>query len=145
MSSVTDELVVTGPSDLRVHLDRKLLVRAVENLLGNAVKYTRDGVELSVRAEGEGVLIVVEDRGSGIPDAFKPRLFEKFGSVEARSGSTRCGVGLGLYMVRMVAVAHGGNVSVADRAGGGAQFRMTLSGNERPLTAKRGELGLQAG
>ncbi|MDP3158059.1 MAG: hybrid sensor histidine kinase/response regulator [Archangium sp.] len=122
---------VNGPKDLRVRLDRKLVVRAVENLLGNAVKYTRDGVELSVTAEGEGAVIDVADRGSGIPDAFKPGLFEKFGSVEARSGSTRCGVGLGLYMVRMVAMAHGGNVSVADRVGGGAQFRLTLSGQEQ--------------
>ena len=66
------------------------------------------------------------DRGPGIPDAYKPTMFEKYGSVEARAGNGRRGVGLGLYMVRLVAAAHHGAVSVEDRAGGGTVFRLRL-------------------
>lgn len=126
ISGVT--VVVNGPRDLQVRLDRKLVFRAVDNLLSNAVRYTRKVVEVSVTPQDQGVEITIADRGAGIVDAFKPMLFEKFGSVEARAGRSRRGVGLGLYMVRLVAAAHGGQVSVEDRAGGGSLFRLTLSG-----------------
>jgi two-component system sensor histidine kinase/response regulator len=109
-------------------VDEKLVRRSLENLLSNAVKYTPSGGDVSVlvRREDGMVWIDVADRGPGVPDELKSGMFEKFGSVEAQRGGNRKGVGLGLYLVKLVAEGHGGEVSVADRPGGGSVFRLTL-------------------
>lgn len=104
--------------------DVKLLQRAVENLLANAIRYSPRGQAVSVRAlalEG-GAEIAVADRGPGVPDSFKRKIFDRFGSVEGRE--ERQGHGLGLYLVRLVTAAHGGRAWVEDRDGGGATFRL---------------------
>jgi signal transduction histidine kinase len=72
------------------------------------------------------VQIDVADRGPGVPQTWRSRLFEKFGSVEGKQGAVRRGYGLGLYLVKLVATAHGGSVCVLDRPGGGTVFRLTL-------------------
>lgn len=120
------ELELHDGGDVQMRLDKKLLRRAVENLVSNAVKYTRERVEVSVTPSGESAEVTVADRGPGIPDAYKPSMFEKYGSVEAHTGNARRGVGLGLYMVRLVAAAHQGAVTVEDRVGGGTVFRLRL-------------------
>jgi len=122
VSAVVDE------DHLYVDADAKLVRRAVENLLSNAVKYSPSGacVSTSVSQVGGDVRIEVADRGSGIPDAMKSQLFEKFGSIEAARGDTRRGFGLGLYLVKMVASAHGGSTSVRDRKSGGCAFGLFL-------------------
>jgi two-component system, sensor histidine kinase and response regulator len=120
-------------ADLHVPADRKLLRRAVENLLSNALKYSPPGgqVVAAVHAVSEGgVEIEVADRGAGIPDSVKEQLFQKFGSVEAARGETRRGIGLGLYLVKLVALAHGGRAVVRDRDGGGTTFGLFLPGRE---------------
>src|SRR6185436_8617255 len=98
--------------------DAKLLRRAVENLIANAVKYAPRGSEVELGAcarSGGGLEITVADRGPGIPDDMKSMMFRKFGSVEARRGEARRGYGLGLHLVKVVASAHRGDVSVHDR------------------------------
>jgi two-component system sensor histidine kinase/response regulator len=112
-----------------VSVDGKLLRRALENLLSNALKYTDNGGDVVItlrRTDGE-VQVEVADRGPGVPLEFRTALFEKFGSLEAKQGDERRGIGLGLYLVRLVAEGHHGAVSVDDRAGGGARFRLTLA------------------
>jgi two-component system sensor histidine kinase/response regulator len=111
-----------------VLLDGKLVRRAIENLLGNAVKYTPSGKDIRVRARhaGDVVAIEVADRGPGIPTEMRSSMFEKFGSVELKKGGARKGIGLGLYMVKLVAEGHGGKAEVLDREGGGALFRVEL-------------------
>jgi signal transduction histidine kinase len=108
--------------------DRKLLLRAIENLLSNALKYSPDGgvVETAVRWNRDDVEIEIADRGAGIPDDLKRELFQKFGSLEVTRGESRRGIGLGLYLVRLVANAHGGRAVVRDREGGGAAFALLL-------------------
>jgi signal transduction histidine kinase len=124
------ELVLAAGSDTPLPIDRKLVRRAVENLITNALKYTRGRVDVGVsHVAGSDAEVTVADEGPGIPDALKSGLFEKFGSVEASRGQTRRGIGLGLYMVRLVAAAHGGTVAVEDRSGGGTVFRLTLRGD----------------
>jgi two-component system sensor histidine kinase/response regulator len=110
-------------------VDRRLLQRSLENLLSNALKYTARGTEVSIEARHKQdgfVEIDVQDRGPGIPAPLKGVLFERFGSVEAQRGNERRGVGLGLYLVKLVAAAHGGDVSAHDRPGGGTIFRLRL-------------------
>ncbi|MGZ6123491.1 MAG: hybrid sensor histidine kinase/response regulator, partial [Myxococcales bacterium] len=111
-----------------VPLDEKLVRRSLENLLSNALKYTAPESEILVEVrnhEGD-IEIEVADRGPGIPDPLKGVLFQRFGSVEAYRGRQRRGTGLGLYLVKLVAEAHCGDVSVHDREGGGTVFRMRL-------------------
>ena len=112
--------------DTEVDVDAGLLQRAIENLLSNALKYTRESVDVWLEASPERVSVAVADRGPGIPEPLRPKLFSKFGSVESERGQQRRGIGLGLYMVRLVTSAHGGNVEVESRAGGGSLFRLEL-------------------
>jgi len=110
-------------------LDAKLVRRAIENLLGNALKYTPGGkdVSVTVRHLADAVEVDVADRGPGIPQELKATMFEKFGSVEAKKGGPRKGFGLGLYLVKLVAEGHAGRAQVLDREGGGAVFRVWLA------------------
>jgi signal transduction histidine kinase len=84
--------------EVTVHVDRKLVRRALENLLTNALKYTdhQTPITVSTAVLQNGVAIEVADCGLGVPDAYKSSLFEKFGSIEARRGDARRGIGLGL-------------------------------------------------
>lgn len=120
------ELNVEGPADLEVSADAKLLSRALENLIINALRHTRERVDVDVAADGPWVRIAVRDRGPGVPDFLKAELFDMFGSVKLKSSGGRRGHGLGLYLVRLVARAHAGDVEVSDRAGGGASFVISL-------------------
>jgi two-component system sensor histidine kinase KdpD len=105
-------------------MDPILIEQVLVNLVENAVRYTPAGSEIEIRAFGDGRQLTVEvaDRGPGIPDAEKDRVFEKF----HRLGDPKRGVGLGLAICRSIIEAHGGTIRVEDRAGGGAAFRFTL-------------------
>jgi two-component system sensor histidine kinase/response regulator len=118
------------PLDLKVSADAKLLRRAMENLIGNAVKFSPGGqtVEVSAVSGGGMVEIRVEDRGRGVPAEKRTQLFEKFGGVAVQRGSDRRGYGLGLYLVRLVAEAHGGSAAVRERSAGGTSLILTLPG-----------------
>ena len=108
--------------------DAGLLRRAVENLIANALRYTRprSTVTLTVHGEANSVEIAVADRGPGVPDAFKSEVFAKYRTMDAGSARQRRGSGLGLYLVKLATEAHGGVASVEDRESGGAVFRMKM-------------------
>lgn len=117
---------VRGP--FTIVADRRLARRAIENLIANAVKYTRRGTDVEITAEMRDgrVAIDVADRGPGVPEEFKQLIFEKFSTVEGSRGMERRGFGLGLHLVRLVAQTHGGSTSVRDREGGGAVFTIAF-------------------
>jgi signal transduction histidine kinase len=123
-------LVPRVDPSLRAHADGRLVRRAIENLVSNAIKFSPLGQEIGVAALAapEGVEIRISDRGGGVPPASRDHLFEKFGGVHARRAADRRGYGLGLYFVRLVAEAHGGRVAVADREGGGTVMSLLLPG-----------------
>jgi signal transduction histidine kinase len=107
-------------------LDRGLVERIVENLVRNAARHTPPGtpVRITVRRSGEpeGVLLTVEDEGSGVPDHLKPVVFEPFRG----GGGPSSGAGIGLSLVARFAELHGGRAWVEDRPGGGARFHVLL-------------------
>ncbi|MFJ9580492.1 DUF4118 domain-containing protein [Streptomyces sp. NPDC101191] len=109
-----------------VAVDRGLLERAVANIVENAVKYSPEGVPVAVGASvlGERLELRVTDRGPGVPDAGKERIFEAFQRFgDAPRGS---GVGLGLAVARGFVEAMGGTVSAEDTPGGGLTMVLTL-------------------
>ena len=118
--------------DTAIEIDAKLVRRALENLLINAFRHTNESVDVSVIGDEKAVTLVVSDRGPGVPDFLKGELFDMFGSLALQKAGGRRGHGLGLYLVKLVARAHGGDVVVRDRVGGGAEFVITLPRPEVP-------------
>jgi signal transduction histidine kinase len=117
-------------------LDRRLVRRSIENLISNALKFSKPGepIVITVRSDPEGTAVEVADRGPGLPEELRDRLFQKFASVEARARGARRGHGLGLYVVKLVATAHGGSVAASARPGGGTVFRV-LFPRSNPTTS----------
>ena len=116
-TQVASELVVQGVT--------KLLRRALRNLLENARRHAAGDIVLTLRQHGDRLEIRVCDRGPGVPEALQERIFEPFyrlpGATE-RDG----GVGLGLALVKSIAMRHGGRAFCENRAGGGACFVIEL-------------------
>jgi two-component system sensor histidine kinase KdpD len=107
--------------------DRARLRQVLGNLIENAVKYSpEDGeVRISAAAANGAVQIDVRDSGPGIPRDQQERIFEKFGRADVEGGS-KPGTGLGLFIARSIAEAHGGSLEVASGTGPGATFTLTL-------------------
>jgi signal transduction histidine kinase len=120
------QVVVTSNGDSTVSADAKLLRRALENLLINALRHTKAAIDIELTGDERQVSMVVADRGAGVPDYLKGELFDRFGSLTLQKAGKRRGHGLGLYLVKLTAEAHGGSVKVTDREGGGARFVLTL-------------------
>jgi signal transduction histidine kinase len=115
--------------ELAVLGDPRALRSALLNLISNAVKYGREARWLRLAVEedhGAEVRIVVEDRGPGIPAGELPRLFRPYARGERAMADETEGSGLGLAVVREVAEAHAGRVSVTTPAAGGTAFTLHL-------------------
>ena len=106
--------------------DAQRLRQVLGNLIDNAVKYSPAGsaVQVSVTGLNGNVTVSVRDEGSGIASGDQRLIFEKFGRVSG--GNTKPGTGLGLYIARSIAEAHGGSLAVASAQGRGATFTLTL-------------------
>ena len=104
------------------------LRRVLDNLLGNALKFTPAGGRITVRLEQEGQNLVLEvaDTGLGIPQDQLERIFERFYQVDGSMSRRFGGAGLGLALVKEIAKAHGGSVGVHSDPGQGSTFRVTL-------------------
>jgi signal transduction histidine kinase len=108
--------------------DAKWLGLAVDNLVSNAVKFTRSGGRVAVRVadQGEAVQVCVADDGIGIHPDDQGRIFEKFFRARNRSEVSAPGTGLGLTIVKEVVVKHGGRVWFESEMGRGTRFYFTL-------------------
>jgi signal transduction histidine kinase len=108
--------------------DAAALRRGVLNLLTNAIKYGRPGTDVvvSVSREGGELLLSVADRGIGIPESERERIFEPFYRGREAVAAQIRGNGLGLSLVRRIAAAHGGRVSVDSVHGEGSRFTLRL-------------------
>jgi signal transduction histidine kinase len=97
------------------------LRRAVHNLLSNAIDASgKNGLTVEAAPDEGLVRLTIADRGPGIPDNLKPKVFDPYFTTKAR------GTGLGLALVRQTVTAHGGTIRVQDTAGGGAAFIVEL-------------------
>jgi len=127
------KLVNRVPVELIVDADASLLRRIFENLLANSIRYTPRGVvEIGARelvGEG-GTECWVRDNGSGVPVERLDRIFDPLETDAQSAGGS--GAGLGLAIVKTFVEAHGGQVSVASKVGGGTTFTFTLPKRRAP-------------
>jgi len=121
------DILVGVPEELWIEADPDRLRQALENLLTNALRYSPAGVPVTLRVDlqtrdhGEWVVITVQDQGPGISPEMQPRIFDRF---SFGSGST--GLGIGLYLARGIAEAHGGELTLDSSPGQGAAFHLSL-------------------
>jgi signal transduction histidine kinase len=108
--------------------DARLLRQALVNIVGNAVKYTKQGGEVSLTARLEGTELVtrVRDTGIGIAAEDLPKVFEKFFRAKSAEQSTIQGTGLGLPMARYIVEKHRGRIELSSELGVGTEFRIYL-------------------
>jgi signal transduction histidine kinase len=111
-----------------LNADPDKLVELLVILLDNAANHSPERSEIDIQAEpgGEGLILSVLDRGSGIPEEKRERIFERFYQVEDANHHATTGIGLGLYIARGIVEAHGGRIWCEPREGGGSVFRFTL-------------------
>lgn len=121
-----------GETPVPIHCDCNLIELVLSNLVGNALKYSPEDTDIEVRtwpADGKACL-EVEDHGSGIPAADLDRIFQKYTRLESAAGVE--GTGFGLYVARLIAQRHGGDLSAQSEPGKGTCFRLVL-----PLYAEK--------
>lgn len=127
------DLVVEAPGDLPVvRADPGLLVRVLENLVGNALKFSPAGagtVRVEARRDGTAVEVLVHDCGPGVEESVRPRVFEKF-TVGSQAGR---GSGLGLAFCRLAVEAQGGRIWI-EHPGPGAVFAFSIPFADAPAS-----------
>jgi heavy metal sensor kinase len=106
----------------RVRGDEVALAQVVRNLVDNAARHAHASVAIAVRDTGDAVELVVDDDGPGIPAEQRERVFERFVRLDEARARDDGGSGLGLAIVRAIVTTHGGTVTVASSALGGARF-----------------------
>ena len=122
-----------------VFADAAQIERVIVNLLTNALKYSPDGAPVTATVEhhGDTVQLKVMDRGIGIPPENVKRLFDRY--YRAPGGKVHAlGLGLGLYIARMIAEAHGGSMDASSEVGKGSTFRLELPTHAEANSAQPG-------
>lgn len=122
-SDISLELMAPVP-EVSIRVDDGRFVQILSNFLSNAVKFSPQGARVLVEAtlEGEDILCTVTDFGSGIPDSFQERLFQKFSQLDASDTRNTSGTGLGLAISKQLAINMNGSVGYTPAKTGGAQF-----------------------
>jgi signal transduction histidine kinase len=138
--------------ELDLDCDSNRILQVLNNLVGNAIKFSEPGRSIRVRVEprADEVCFSVTDSGPGIPEANLPYIFDRFTRA---SKSARLGTGLGLSIAKGIVDAHGGRIWAESGAGVGSTFYFTLprilstpgESNAAPTTAGRGESRVESG
>lgn len=133
---VTVEIEPVAPA-AAVLADEDRLMQVITNLLSNAIKFSRRGGAVTMRVTplDRRYRISVVDRGEGIPEAFRGRIFGKFAQADASDSRQKGGTGLGLSIVREIVVRLGGSVSFDSVEGTGSIFHVDLPAAESPSPA----------
>jgi len=117
-----------GPPIPRLYLDESKMEQVLNNLIGNAVKYSHSGtvVRVTVAQEGNHIVVMVQDHGQGIPAEDLPKLFQAFGKANVKTTAGEQSIGLGLVIARKIIEGHSGRIWVESVVGEGSTFRFTL-------------------
>jgi signal transduction histidine kinase len=126
MEALGAQVNVQGRCDAPLVARPQALRRCLGNLMDNARQYGGGAIDVRVLDSAERVEIRIEDRGPGIPEADRERVFEPYVRLDPSRAKHTGGTGLGLAIARAIARAHGGDVTLADRAGGGLSVRLVL-------------------
>ncbi len=120
-----------------IHGDERRLQQVMANLISNAVKYSKSGDRVTLGALGtDGQLeISVRDRGPGIPEEFRERMFQAFSQADSKTTRERGGTGLGLYITQAIVERHGGSIRFETAVGAGTTFFVRLPMREPPPAA----------
>lgn len=129
LGRLCDELgaTLTVEDAVRIEARPVALGRAIGNLIGNALRYG-GSARVILRREGAGARIVIEDDGPGVPPDRLEAMFEPFVRGEASRSTETGGAGLGLSIARNIVLAHGGEITLENIAGGGLRARVSLPG-----------------
>jgi len=114
---------------IKVLGDRDRIVQVITNLLSNAVRFSPPGASVDVRVERrvpQRVRLSIEDRGPGVPDEFRSRIFEPFVQADTHDSIARGGTGLGLSIAKSIVDRLGGSIGHEPREGGGSRFYFEL-------------------
>ncbi|MRG44013.1 tetratricopeptide repeat protein [Chitinophaga sp. SYP-B3965] len=111
-----------------IMVSREKMWRVISNLIANAIKFSPIGTEINIRLEMQlhQTLIAVEDRGIGIPDNLKDKIFDMFSEAKRRGTAGEQPFGLGLAISKQIVEAHGGSIGFESREGGGTTFFVRL-------------------
>jgi len=125
--------------DIAAEGDMDQLLQVLANLISNAIKFSQrdDEVTLRVAPLGEMVRISVTDRGPGVPEEFKPHLFEKFTQADASTSRKHGGTGLGLHICKLIVERHNGRIGFDSMPGGGTTFYFEIPRAESAQGLKR--------
>jgi signal transduction histidine kinase len=128
------KMAILGESTLQASADRKLLERVLDNLVGNAIKFTpaEGNITITAKADGSRVVFDVVDTGRGIPREAQSRIFDKFQQV--RPGDRSAGYGLGLAVSKFIVEAHKGEIRVESEVGMGSRFSFWIP--TRPIDSR---------
>jgi two-component system sensor histidine kinase VicK len=129
--SLTDKshtILFSTCKPLPVFADREKISQVINNLLGNAIKYSRPNTMVTIRCEqvGEMVQVSIEDEGIGIAKADQPKLFSRFYRIQNQELKTVSGFGIGLYLSAEIIQLHEGKIWIESDEGQGAIFYFTL-------------------
>ena len=115
-------------SQREVNADRKRLLQVMTNLLSNAAKFSPEGenVEITTEDRDQNLRIGVHDRGPGIPEAFRARIFGRFNQADSTTSRQKGGTGLGLAICKRLIEMMNGRIGFEDREGGGTTFWFEL-------------------
>jgi len=124
------ELMLGTPDSLVINADKSRMNQVLGNLIGNAIKFTKEGIiniETRLSSKGNVVEVIISDNGPGINEEVLPRLFEKFASKNGPNTGNEGGTGLGLYISKAIIEAHGGSIDGSNREDRqGAKFTLLL-------------------
>ena len=122
------QIIFAQQDEVNIHADKRRIKQVLLNLIGNAIKYTPDNGEVTIRIhqKNSGVEVAVTDTGIGIAAQDLPYVFDKFYRVQSKETSNIKGTGLGLAITRSIIEAHNGRIWVNSTVGQGTTFAFSL-------------------